>query len=80
MFATVVEWDDVLQVVWASVAAGVGVTLAFSLAIVGATREVDLRRDGHGAAASLYAVLMVLGLVVTGAAIAFGIIVMTSKD
>lgn len=80
MLATVVEWDNVLQVIWASLAAGLGVTLAFSLAIIGATRAVDLRRDGHTGAASLYAVLLVLGLAATAAAIVLGIVVMTSKD
>ena len=80
MLATVVEWDDVVQVIWASLAAGLGATLAFSFAIVGATRAIDLRRDGHAGVASLYVVLMVVGIAVTAAAIVFGIVVMTSKD
>jgi hypothetical protein len=77
---TVVEWGDVLEVVWASFVAGFGVTLAFSLALLGATRAVDLRREGHTAAASAYAVMMAVGLIATAAAIVFGIVVMTSKD
>ena len=53
--ASVVEWGDVVQVIWTSLVAGLGVTFAFSLALVGATRAVDLRRDGHTGAASVYA-------------------------
>ena len=77
---TVVEWGDLVEVVWASALAGLVVTFAYSLAIVGATRAMDLRRDGHTAAASAFVLLMVLGLAVTAAAIVFGIVVMTSKD
>ena len=77
---TVVEWGDLVQVLWASVVAGLGVTFAFSLALLGATRAVDLRRDGHASAASVYVVVMVIGLIATAAAIVFGIVVMTSKD
>ena len=75
-----VEWGDVVQVIWTSLLAGVGVTFAFSLALVGATRAIDLRRDGHAGAASLYALLMVAGLLATAAAVVFGVVVMTSKD
>jgi hypothetical protein len=77
---TVVEWGDLLQVVWASALAGLGITFAFSLAIVGATRALDLRRDGHTGAASVFVLLMVVGLAATAVAIVFGIVVMTSKD
>ena len=78
--ASAVEWADVGQVIWASLLAGVGVTFAFSLAILGATRAVDLRRDGHSGAASVYIAVMVLGLLATLAALVFGVVVMTSKD
>ena len=78
LFATV-EWGDVVQVIWASLLAGVGVTFAFSLALVGATRAIDLRREGHAGAASFYALLMAIGLLATLAAIVFGVVVMTSK-
>jgi hypothetical protein len=77
---TVVEWGDLLQVVWSSLVAGLGVTFAFSLTLLGATRAVDLRRDGHAGAASVFAVVMVVGLIATAAAIVFGIVVMTSKN
>ena len=77
--AAVVEWGDVVQVIWASLLAGLGVTLAFSLALVGAARAIDMRRDGHPGAASAYLVLMLVGLAATAAATVFGIVVMTSK-
>ena len=46
VIATVVDWAALRDVVVASLAAGVGVTVAFSLAILGLTRFADMRRDG----------------------------------
>ncbi len=55
MLATIVDWETLGEVALASLVAVVGVTLAFSLAIVGATRMVDMRRDGRGIEAGAYA-------------------------
>jgi hypothetical protein len=75
-----VDWAAVLDVVWASFLAGVGVTAAFALAILGATRAGELRRDGRELWAGAYAGLMMIALAVVGAAVVLGIVVMTQKD
>ena len=62
-----------------SLAAGVGVTIAFSLAILGLTRFADMRRDGRDLEAWGFAALATVGLAVTATAVVFGIILMTSK-
>jgi hypothetical protein len=79
VLATVVDWEALGEVVVAALVAGLAVTVAFSVAILGATRAVDLRRDGHGAAASVYVVVGVVGILATTAAIVLGILAMTSK-
>jgi hypothetical protein len=76
----VVEWDKVLQVVYSALGVGLGVALAFSVAVAGGTRFMEERRDGAVARAALWAVLAVLGLAVCVAAIVLGIVVMTTKD
>ena len=76
----VIDWDALLEVLWASVLGGVGVTAVFALAILGATRAVYMHRDGHVLAAGAYAALMVIAAVVVVAAVIFGVVVMTSKD
>jgi hypothetical protein len=76
----VVEWDLLLQVIWAALAAGVAVTIAVSFAILGATRAADARRAGDTAAAVLYSALFVLGLAACAGAVVLGIVVMTAKD
>jgi hypothetical protein len=76
-FASIVDWDALLTVVWASVAAGIGVTAAYGLVILGTTRAVDLSRDGRIGEAVLFGVVGAVGLVTVFAAIVFGIVVLS---
>jgi hypothetical protein len=76
-FASIVDWDALLTVVWASAAAGVGVTAAYGLVILGTTRAVDLSRDGRGGEAVVFGVMGAIGIVVVIAAIVLGIVVLT---
>ena len=77
---SVIDWKALLEVLWASLLGGVGVTAVFALAILGATRAVYLRRDGHVLAAGVYGALMVIATAAVIAAVVFGVIVMTAKD
>jgi hypothetical protein len=77
--ASVVDGEALLDVVWASVAAGIGVTAVFAIAIVGATRAVDLGRDGHRAEALAFGAIATVALVVVAGAVVFGIVAMTDK-
>ena len=79
MLATIVDWKTLGEVAAASFLAGVGVTTAFSFAIMGATRMVDMRRQGRAVEAGAYAALLVLGLAASAAAVVFGVIIMTTK-
>ena len=79
MSATIVETKDLIQTVVASVVAGVGITVVFSVAIWGAARFADLSRGERPVAAAGAAALAVLAGLVTLASVAFGIVVMASK-
>jgi hypothetical protein len=76
-FASIVDWDALFTVVWASVAAGIGVTAAYGFVILGTTRAVDLTRDGRVGEAVLFGVVGIVGIVTVCAAIVFGIVVLT---
>jgi hypothetical protein len=76
----IVDWGTLGKVALASLVAGVGVTLVFSLAIVGAARFADMRRDGRAVEAGAYAVLLAVSLAAVGAAVVVGIIVMAKKS
>ena len=78
LLASIVDGEALLDTVIAAAVAGVGVTIIFSFAILGAALFDDARRDGRTAVAVGAAGLMMLGLAGTLAAVAFGLIVMTS--
>jgi hypothetical protein len=77
---SVVDWGALFDVLWSAALGGIGVTAAFSLTLLGATRATDLRRDGRLAASGAYAVLAVLCGLAVVLSVAFGVIIMTSKD
>jgi hypothetical protein len=79
MLATIVDTEALLKTIVASFIAGVGVTLIFSIAILGASRFADMNRDGRPAAAVAFGLLGVAALLAAGAAVVVGIIVMTRK-
>jgi hypothetical protein len=77
MIGAVVDWDALLQVIWVSLAAGVGVTAAWAFALLGSTRAIETGRAGRVAEAAFYAILGVAGVVAVVAAIVFGLVILT---
>ena len=75
----IVDWATLLEVIWQALAAGVGVALAFSIAVAGSTRFADEVRENRMTRAALFGAIGALGLAVCLGAIALGIVVMTSK-
>jgi hypothetical protein len=73
----IIDWDALLTVIWASLAAGIGVTAAYGFAILGGTRAVDLGRAGRVGEAALFAVVGAVGVAVVIGAIVFGIVVLS---
>jgi hypothetical protein len=80
MIATIVDTNALWQTIAGAFVAGVGTTIVFSLAILGATRLSEATREGHRLHATFFGALMVLGLLATAGAIVVGIIVMTTKS
>jgi uncharacterized membrane protein len=78
MLATI-DWDALLTVVWASTAAGVGVTVAYGLAILGGNRALELGRQGRAGEAAVYAAIGAVGVATVIAAIVFGIVILVNK-
>jgi len=79
ILASIVDTDALLKTIVAAFVAGVGVTFIFSLAILGASRFVDLSRDGRGTEAIAFGVLALVAVLVALAAVTLGIIVMSQK-
>jgi hypothetical protein len=77
--AVVVETKELLETIVASIVAGVGITVIFSVAIWGVARFADLSRNERPVAAGAAAALAALAGLATLAAVAFGIVIMSSK-
>lgn len=77
--AVMVETKALIDTVIASVVAGVGVTVVFSVGIWGAARFADLSRAERPVAAGAAAALAALSALVTAGAVVFGIVIMSSK-
>ncbi len=77
--AEIVEGRALLDSVLFSLAAAIGVSIAFSTALWGATRAVEASRDDRTLAAFAAGVVMTAGLLVCAAAVVFGVFAMTSK-
>jgi hypothetical protein len=77
VIASIVDTHALLQVVWVSLLAGVGVTAAYGVALLGTTRALEHGRNGNAAIAAIYAVSGVIGLAIVIGAIVFGIVILT---
>jgi len=74
-----VNVGDLLEVVWVSLLAGVGVTLTFSLVVLGSGRSAEARRTGRDAAAICYATLAGLAFLAFAVGLVVGVNIMLSK-
>lgn len=79
MTATIVDWGDLLQTIGASIVAGIGITVAFSVVIWGSARFTDLRREDRPGQAGVALTVSGLALAVVAAGVVFGVVVMTTK-
>jgi hypothetical protein len=79
MLGTIVETEDLLDTVVASVVAGAGITAAFAILIFGVTRSADMVRDERPLLATAAGGLALIALLVVIGSIVLGIVVMTSK-
>jgi len=74
-----IEWGKLLQVMWVSLVAGVGVTAVFSTVIYGTTRAAESRRDGQAVAAALFGALASFAMLCFISGVIFGVSVILQK-
>jgi Na+/H+-dicarboxylate symporter len=68
-----VDGHLLVQVVWVSLLAGVGMSAVFSFVIVGAARAGDARRAGRTGAATAYGILAVLAFAAFAGGVVLGV-------
>ena len=74
-----VELGLLLEVVWASLVAGVAVTVLFSLVVLFGARSAEARRGGRAAFAMGYAALALVSIAAFAVVVGYGVNVMLSK-
>jgi hypothetical protein len=79
MVATIVDTEALVESAAAAVLAGVGIAIAFSLAVYGAVRFAEARRGGGSLAAGAAAVLTIAALACCAAAITAGIVILVAE-
>jgi hypothetical protein len=77
MIGAIVDTDALLTVVWASLAAGIGVTAAYGFSILGGTRAFESARNGDVTGAVLFGALGLIAIASVVAALVFGIVVLS---
>ena len=78
MFAAV-KAGDILEVVWVSLLAGIVVTIAYSLVILGGARWSEARRSGTSVATIAWAGLALIAFAAFSGTVVFGVHIMLSK-
>jgi hypothetical protein len=71
--AATIDLGSLLETVVGSVVAGVGITFAFSLAVLGFTRAPDVRRQGRQVAAAMWTALGGMALAVAALGVIVGL-------
>ncbi len=79
MVAEIINWNAAWQAIWTAAVAGVGVTVVFSFAVLGATRTADMRRDDRPGQAAFYGVVALAGVAATLGAVVYAITLITTK-
>jgi hypothetical protein len=77
--APIVDWGQLLEVVEAGLIAGVGISVFFSLVILGTVRAGEARQQSRPWALVGYGALALVSLLVCIAAVVFGVTTMWTK-
>jgi hypothetical protein len=77
--AEIINWNAAWQAIWTAAVAGVGVTIVFSLAVLGATRTADMRREERPAQAAFYGFVAIAAVAGTLGAVVYAITLITTK-
>jgi hypothetical protein len=74
-----IDWGALLEVIWVSLVAGIGVTAVYSVIIYTSSRAGDARREGNGGAAAVYGTLAALAFAMFLAGVIVGVTIMLNK-
>jgi hypothetical protein len=73
------EAGQIVEVIWVGLLAGVGITAAYSFAVLGLASSAEASRAGRRGAAFGYGALAVVSLVLFAGGVVVGVHIMLSK-
>jgi Na+/H+-dicarboxylate symporter len=79
MIRAAIDTTALLKMLYSSLLASLVVAVVFSTALLGAIRASDMRRAGRGGAATAYAVLAAVGVLIAGGVIVYGLVLIAHK-
>lgn len=74
-----IDTGQIAELIWVAALAGIGFCGVFAVALLGATRSGEMRRDGRGTAAAAYGALTIVSVLAFCAAVVYGISVIVTK-
>ena len=77
--SAIVDTHALLQLVYISITAGVGICVIYALAVIGLTKSHERRKANQRTAAGLYAALAIIAIAGCGWAVATGLTIMATK-
>lgn len=80
MIAAAINTHALVKMAYSSVLAGVGVAVVFSVAILGAARSSEMRREHRTAAAAAYTAVAAAGLLLAAGMVLYGLILVAHKS
>ena len=80
MIAAAINTHALIKMAYSSVLAGVGVAVVFSVAILGAARSSEMRREHRTVATVAYTALAAVGLLLAAGMVIYGLILVTHKS
>ncbi len=78
MLATI-EWDKIGELLWVAPLTALGVSISFSLMIMGSARATDAQRTGAGTTAMLYSIVALVSGLAFAAIVVLGVGVIVNK-
>ena len=80
MIAAAINTHALIKMAYSSLLAGVGVAVVFSVAILGAARSSEMRREHRTVAAVGYTALAAAGLLAAAALVIYGLVLVAHKS
>jgi hypothetical protein len=79
MLFAAVKFSEIVEVIWVSLAAGIGVTVLFSLVVLSSAKSAESRRNRRDGAATAYAGGALAAFIAFAAVVVIGVQIMLAK-